>query len=272
MSLLDTFSSTLARLTGRRPRQQLGFEPRPHYYYLASFPKSGNTWVRFLLANIIAEQEIGLRGFGRFVPDSHLKGDLAYMADADSPFNQAPRQFVKTHYRYQPEFQNAIYVVRDGRDALTSYYHWINARRATPISLRDIITGNTVWGLWSDHVMGWLRGRCNRLMVKYEDLYADTAGELRRILDFARISATDDQIAGAVKAASFESMREKERELKGDGPAAPPAADAAASPDGKVMFVRKGGSGDWRNLFSPEEEALFWRHHRTGMEAAGYAE
>jgi Sulfotransferase domain len=269
MKLLDTVTTTLARITGRgQQRQSLGFEPKPHYYYLASFPKSGNTWVRFLLANVIFEPGMGLKGFGRYVPDSHIKSDLPYMGDPTSPFNTAPRQFVKTHFRYQPEFQNVIYVSRDGRDAITSYYHWINARSKEPVALRDIIAGNTVWGLWSDHVLGWMRGRCNRMLVKYEDLFRDTPGQLRRMLDFAQIPADDDQITRAVQAASFESMREKEQELRAERQKDAPQPDQPAGE--KIMFVRKGGSGDWRNLFSPADIELFWKHHRPGMEAAGY--
>lgn len=271
MNLLETVSHTLARLTGRSSaHQRLDFTPQPHYYYLASFPKSGNTWVRFLLANIIADTDIGLRQFGKYVPDSHIAGDITFMSDPATPFNQAPRQFVKTHYRYQPAFQHVIYVARDGRDALTSYYHWINARSQKPVSLHDIIVGNTVWGLWSDHVTGWLNGRCHRLVVKYEDLFSDTPGQLRAMLDFAALKAGPEQIAHAVHAASFDNMRNLEKDLRGDE--GKPAVEAAPGAKEKIMFVRKGGSGDWQNLFSPADEALFWKHHRAGMEAVGYTQ
>lgn len=269
MNLLDTVTSTLARLAGRgRPRQKLSFTPKPHYYYLASFPRSGNSWVRYLIANVLFEPGMSFKGFGRYVPDSHLKNNLPYLNDPDAPFNTAPRQFVKTHFRYQPEFHNVIYVARDGRDALTSFYHWINARSKEPVALRDIISGNIPYGLWSDHVLSWMRGRCNRLLVKYEDLYNDTHGQLRKMLDFAQISASDDRIAAAVAAASFENMRAKEQDFYEERKKEQPEAERPGSP--KIMFVRKGGSGDWRNLFSPADEELFWKYHRPGMEALGY--
>ncbi|MGQ9480710.1 sulfotransferase domain-containing protein [Chloroflexus sp.] len=252
---------TYARRTLRRwlkgPHADLGFKPQPDFYYLASFPKSGNTWVRFLLANLLAGQELGLQGFGRYVPDSHIKGDLVYMADPGTPFNQMRPRFVKTHLHYRPVFRRAIYIVRDGRDAMTSYYHWRNRRSDKPVSLREIIVGDIYWGRWSDHVLGWLNSGAELLVVKYEDLYADTPSQVRRILDFCQIRATDNQIAAAVAASSFERMRAKEQ-----------AANGAATP----FFVRKGGSGDWRNLFSPADEDLFWQYHRAGMLAAGYGD
>ncbi|WP_028457975.1 sulfotransferase domain-containing protein [Chloroflexus sp. Y-396-1] len=252
---------TKVRHTLRRwlkgPHADLGFRPQPDFYYLASFPKSGNTWVRFLLANLLAGRELELQGFGRYVPDSHIKGDLAYMADPTTPFNQMRPRFVKTHLYYRPIFRRAIYIVRDGRDAMTSFYHWRNRRSGKPVSLREIIVGETYWGRWSDHVLGWLNSGCELLVVKYEDLYADTAGQLRRILDFCHLHASEEQIAAAVAASSFERMRAKEK-----------AAQGAETP----LFVRKGGSGDWRNLFSPADEDLFWQYHRAGMIAAGYGD
>ncbi|WP_298815768.1 sulfotransferase domain-containing protein [Chloroflexus sp.] len=257
--MLDVFRSarrTLRQLI-RGPHADLGFKPQPDFYYLASFPKSGNTWVRFLLANLLAGEELTLKGFGRFVPDSHIKGDLAYMADPSTPFNQMRPRFVKTHLHYRSIFRRAIYIARDGRDAMTSYYHWRNKRSDKPVTLTEIIVGDIYWGRWSDHVLGWLSSDCELLVVKYEDLYADTAAQVRRILAFCGMQASDEQIAAAVAASSFDRMRAKER-----------AAQGAETP----FFVRKGGSGDWRNLFSPADEELFWQYHRAGMLAAGYCE
>ncbi len=253
-SVFHSVRRTLRRLI-RGPYADLGFKPQPDFYYLASFPKSGNTWVRFLLANLLAGQEIELKEFGRFVPDSHIKGDLKYIADPSTPFNQRRPRFVKTHFHYRPIFRRAVYIVRDGRDAMTSYYHWQHRRSAQPVTLSEIITGDIYWGRWSDHVLGWLNSNCELLVVKYEDLCADTAGQLRRILTFCDLQASDEQVAAAVAASSFDQMRAKEQ-----------AAHGVNSP----FFVRKGGSGDWRNLFSPADEELFWQFHRAGMIAAGY--
>ncbi|NJN15539.1 MAG: sulfotransferase domain-containing protein [Oscillochloris sp.] len=266
MNLRRSMSRTISWLTQRGSRQHLPFEPKPNYYYLASFPKSGSTWVRFLLASILADKELSLKEFGHYVPDSHIKGDQAYLNDPDSLFNRARRQYLKTHLGYDYRFRNAIYIVRDGRDTLTSYYHWLNARRETAVSLREIILDQTPMGNWSSHVVGWMQGRSHKLVVRYEELFNDTERQLRHILDFTGMEVDDQRIRRAIEAASFENMRRKEEVLRNNGN----LLAHAVGEKKPALFVRKGGSGDWRNLFSPEDEAIFWKHHRSGMIAAGY--
>lgn len=267
-TLIDTLSSTLTRATGRA-QARLGFDPKPHYHYLISFPKSGNTWLRFLVANLlVGETPLGLTEFGRYVPDSHIKGDLPFMVDPASPFNQAPYQFVKSHRPYTREFHRVIYLARDGRDALTSLFHWSNARNR-PYALRDLIVGASPFRRWSDHVMGWVNRRPQLILVKYEALYADTVGTMARLLDRIGWRLPAERLAVAVERSSFRAMRAMEQGLSQSEGAAPTREQPADNAE-KPLFVRKGGSGDWRNLFSPEDEALFWEHNRAGMEALGY--
>jgi hypothetical protein len=269
MNLLKPVTAALKRVRRRNP--PLGFTPQPHYWYLASYPKSGNTWVRYLMSHLICDEEqLDLREFGRHVPDSHIKGDLVHMTDPQSPFNQASHQFIKTHFRYRPEFQQVIYVVRDGRDTINSYYHYFNARHTEQVTVEDIIRGDISWGLWQDHVFSWLNGRCRkRLIVKYEDLFDDTVSELHRMLDFVGMDIPIERIRYVAEIGSFNSMRRSEEAMyKSKGL----VADTTGSGTGTPMFVRKGGSGDWRNLFSEKDIELFWRYHRDGMRALGYEE
>lgn len=55
----------------------------------------------------------------------------------------------------------AIYLVRDGRDALISYTHYIlNVERASQsfeTILQDIISNSRYFGGWGTHVMTWTR-------------------------------------------------------------------------------------------------------------------
>jgi hypothetical protein len=48
------------------------------------------------------------------------------------------------------------------------------------------------------------------LLVRYEDMRADTAGTLKRILDFVGTPGNDEQIRSAVEFASVENMRNME--------------------------------------------------------------
>ena len=153
--------------------------------------------------------------------------------------------------------------MRDGRDALASYFHWVNARRETPLALADIIRGDTQHGSWSEHVLGWLHGDADaKVVVKYEDLLADTAGQLRRILDATGVPADDAAVERAVRLSSFDSMKRVEREHG--------LFDGGKAVSEAMPFVRKGKAGDWRTVFSESDLALFWKLHGEAMRAAGY--
>lgn len=237
------------------------------YYYITSYPKSGNTWVRFLIAHVLAGQEgtLAFRKIGEFVPDSHRKQDREFIEHPESLFNRLSTKFVKTHAAYSPEFMKAIYIVRDGRDVVTSLYYWLNARKDKQVLLSDIIRGNIGYGLWSEHVRGWVDGRCQKkLIIRYEDLLEDSGKCLRNILRFADLECEEQRIIQAVENSSFESMQRSERDYG--------LFDGSKEVSKVMPFVRKGVTGDWKHLFAEEDTKLFWKYHRLGMETLNYGE
>lgn len=250
---------------GRPSSDSRRFVPDPRHWYIVSFPKSGNTWMRFLLAHVLFpdDDEVTFPKLGSMVPDACRPQDRESMRDPSGPFARCAHPFVKTHDPYAPEYRRVLYIVRDGRDALASYYHWQNARRETPLSLTDIVRGNSQHGSWSAHVLGWLRGDADaKIVVKYEDLLADTAGQLRRILDATGVPAGDAAVDRAVRLSSFDSMKRVEREHG--------LFDGSKAISAAMPFVRKGQAGDWRTLFGEPDLALFWQIHGEAMRAAGY--
>ena len=247
------------------------FELNPNNYYLISFPKSGNTWVRFLLANALFDENhtIDFAKLGQYVPDLGRGRDKSIIRDPNSAFNRASRKFVKTHSIYSPAFRKVIYIVRDGRDALTSYYYWINARVENPVSLSDVIRANVPppipRGLWSDHVLGWIQGKCDKkLVVKYEDLLEDTEQELEKIFRFSGLKVERERMIISVIRSSFKNLRKIE-EVKGIFDGKIPAIE-------KVPFTRKGVVGGWKELFSEAEHKLFWKFHGEAMKIMKYEE
>ena len=258
----------IKRVLGGQPASaSRRFVPDPRHWYIVSYPKSGNTWMRFLLAHVLfpGDDEITFPRLGSMVPDACRTQDRDAMRDGSAPFARCAHPFVKTHDPYAPEYRRVLYIVRDGRDALTSYYHWQNARRETPLSLADIVRGDSPHGSWSKHVLGWMHGEADaKVVVKYEDLLADTAGQLRRILDATGVPAEDAAIERAVRLSSFDSMKRAEREHG--------LFDGGKAMSEVMPFVRKGKAGDWRTLFGEPELALFWQIHGEAMRAAGYGE
>ncbi|MCI0471819.1 MAG: sulfotransferase domain-containing protein, partial [Candidatus Aminicenantes bacterium] len=86
-------------------------------FFLASFPRAGSTWVRFLIANVFnyekkAFPEIDFFNIHEIVPE-YGKSDKFLFADCPKIF--------KTHEPYQAVFQDTILILRDPFDTLYSY-------------------------------------------------------------------------------------------------------------------------------------------------------
>jgi len=87
---------------------------------------------------------------------------------------------VKTHLPPRDD-QRAIYVVRDGRSAVVSYYHF--NRTYHPVeapSLLELALGGGYYGGWADHCKTWF-ARAGALVIRFEDLVQGDPATLNRI-------------------------------------------------------------------------------------------
>ena len=112
---------------------------------------------------------------------------------------------VKTHDLPADDFP-AIYVIRDGRAAIVSYYHMLRDFTEMKPSLEDIISG-AVWpGSWSAHVDAWLT-REKTLQLRYEDLVSNPEAQCKKIAAFLAV----EQIAPFSQ--SFEKLQQHDPKL-----------------------------------------------------------
>lgn len=229
-------------------------------YVIVSYPKSGNTWVRFLVANYLyPDEKVDFHTIHKLIPE------IASSYKIKSRIS--PCRIFKSHSSFRSDFRNVIYVVRDGRDVYTSYYHYLKNKIPDDFTFEDFLSDEKHrQGDWSTHVVSWIEGTeelSSFLVVRYEDLLTDCAGELRRILKFLDISGLQNQrIQRSVEASSFESMRKLEAR-KGRPHAEKDQAD---------RFIRKGKSGDWINHFSEKEKKIFKEREGEILVRLGYEE
>ena len=115
---------------------------------------------------------------------------------------------------------------------------------------------------WSGHVRSWTAAPFPVLVVRYEDLLADTVGQLRRIVHFLRLEGTADEgrLRRAAAFSSFARLREREdRE-----------GFREHMPNHRHPFFRSGKSGVWRRHLTPAQARLVVHAHAGTMAAFGY--
>lgn len=209
------------RLVGDRTLYRLRFallDDRPDDQFIAAFPRSGSTWLRTMLTNVMVEgADSNPEVFNAHIPGMSLSR-LRGLRAMPSP------RLLMTHSHWQPDIQPAVYVVRDGRDALVSFYHYLTTRQGRSLSFEAFFDGYLAgrYGIpWHEHVEGWLgEGPAvlgDRLhVVHFEALKADPASEVERVLAFLGVEADRGRVEAAVEAASLSNMRKIERRRRGE--------------------------------------------------------
>lgn len=226
--------------------------------FLVSYPKSGNTWVRFLIANLLKKNDelIDFQSVIKFVPEIGTHMDV--LANLDRP------RIIKSHELYNDEYPNVIYIVRDPRDVYVSYYHYLKKKLPVGMTFTEFLRKDDLYpSRWHEHVSSWI-DKPNLLLVKYEDLLLDTYGELSKILSFIHRDDFDEkQIKKAIAASNFEQMKKIESE-KGRPFKTKEEAMRA------TQFVRKGIIGDWINYFNKDDLKLVEREAKNVITRLGY--
>lgn len=233
-----------SRLNAHLPRAR-----RDDDIFLVSFPKSGNTWVSFLIANTIV-QELGLRlevnhfNIHGFVPDIHQGRDIP-LDMSFFPF----KRVIKSHAVYNPDYKNVIYLIRDPRSVMVSYYHFLVGLGSFSGSLSQLIHDPEHGILsWVGHVNGW-RNRVvpgTRFRVyRYEDIKGDTVAETSRLLRLLGVRPRPEAMKEIVRNSDFQHLRELERET---------GTFSIRKVDKDFKFVRDGKVKGWKGVISNEDE------------------
>lgn len=242
--------------------------------WIASYPKSGNTWVRFLACSLVFGPLESAAALNQLAPDLHELRAIP----------EPPEQMLlmKTHFlrsRRLPllaQTAAAIYVVRDPADVMLSNFHYSQrsgtAGSAAAASLFDRYVdsyirerGDPRWrdlgmGSWDENVRSWVDAQSSFpvLLLRYEDLLADAAGVAAAIARFLGLARTPEQVAAAVANASFERMRQIEERDIGDRSVGiffkPYLQESIAA---GLRFMRSGRSGDGARALSAEQRRRF---------------
>lgn len=247
---------------------------RPTDVFVVGHPKSGNTWVAYMLAVILSEKAdktVTMGNVYEFVPSLHNKG----IKVKDFEHVPSPRIFRHENPAWHDFYPRTIYLVRDPRAVLLSYYHhWLKTDRSDHGTLEEFVDEILEHGCirrwepwlirWDVQVKDWLN-RTNRQLVKivrYEDLIESREKVFRDIVLFAGLSYDENQFSQAVERGSFENMQRSEKQH---------GAEAYLGVKGKDgFFVRKGRVDSWREEMPIQTVQKIEAAFQHSMKTLGY--
>jgi len=214
--------------------------------WLAAYPRSGTTWVRFLVHDLLAGPVARSSDLDRIVPPMPVADDRRSWLDHPGLLatHQAPPA---PHQRSGPHLHGFVHVLRHPADALLSEARYHCLRQSPAIAhteggldpdrldrllldyLDEVSTDGCTdehrrlgTGSWAEHTSSWLAARDAHphVVIRYEDLARDPEGEVRRLATFLRQSPPDDEIRRIVyrcSAASLRRMQEDEIARRDEG-------------------------------------------------------
>lgn len=208
-----------AARTARFLQGAVEFESRPDDVFVSSYPRSGTTWVQFILYLLTSDRRVDFRHISEVQPWYERSLALGTKRAADYEAKPSPRVF-KSHLprRWLPRAGRFVYVYRRVEDVLVSYYAFYRSHLAYKNDFASFVDrfveGDLQYGTWWKHVSGWMRFREDPQVkiVRYEDLKRApdrVVGELAAFIYPGRVIERDVLI-DVLEKASFDFMKREE--------------------------------------------------------------
>lgn len=216
--------------------------------FLVSYPRSGNTWLRFVLGTYISDKKVDWLNLERIFPDMYRCSEK-FLNSLPNP------RYIKSHHPYDKRFNKVIYVVRDPRDVVISYYYWnvkFNNFEDTQENFdeffEDFVTGRIRdFGTWSHNVESWIN-KCSAngekfFLLRYEDLKTNTREIIVDILTFLGEPISVKRLDKVLEWTSMSNMKALEVAQRDK-------SDLLETTNKSYNFVGSGDSGKVRKKLS----------------------
>ncbi len=249
---------------------------------MVGHPKSGNTWLAYMLAVTRADgddaQAVNVGNVGKFIPaahrceDLHVLGSRALLRSYDRL--RDPRVFRNEEPQLPDLFPKTVYLVRDPRAVLVSYHHHYQAEYDDPAMSLDHFVGSYLRdpssvgariARWDEQVTEWSRRSRTQavLQIRYEDLHHDAETQLSHIALFCGLPAGEPVIGAAARRGDFAAMQQQERAVGAE-------AEGFRLKGRRGQFYRRGEVDGWKDELSASSRAAIERELGAAMRTVGY--
>lgn len=226
--------------------------------FIVSYPRSGNTWMRFLLGVLLFDSSPKtFEGLEVNIPDIHTSLPTINNSLA------RPR-FIKSHFAEMPPKGKVIYIFRDGRDCLLSFYYYLyphSEGRPRFVEFLKDVSKDRSFGTWSNHIASALAMKKKQpdriFLIKYESLVEQTEDCLLQVLEFLKRDITKEKLKSAIELCAWGNLRKMEQQTRKLKP-------------GEVPFFRIGAIEQWRECFSETEKMLLGNDFEKVLGHLGY--
>jgi hypothetical protein len=226
----------------------------PDDVVLAAYPKSGSTWLRFVLAGALSGRDMNFDVIRTVSPPvgNQRKGPKIINGRGRLVKSHEVPTFVPPRSRHP----RVICLVRDGRDVAVSRFHHLRRWEGIPDDFdayfQRLLDGSVRYGSWQEHVRRWMnyvaQAPSPAMIVRYEDLLERPVETLLDVNAHCQLGLEEQALADALSANTPERMRNKEASSRlldshGSAPTTP--------------FVRSAKAGGWRLELNADSCARF---------------